>query len=176
MLMIEKLERLSELGFLRYAKSNVTTAILLEYVEQFGLLEPGLAGRSFWLDAENLSEGGSIHALMELRGVLEVNGVMLGSTELKYEKDVDETVLLIDDQRYLLCSSVTTVDDTWREFSNGFFSIINAMLSSSGSSERLFAYKPYTNDQAGIFLTPHLVEKLRSLDADAGLKFIGRTF
>jgi len=55
-------------------------------------------------------------------------------------------------------------EDGWMLYAVGFFSIVNRILEESGSPERMFAYRPFTNEQAGIFLTVELHALLENLD------------
>jgi len=63
-------------------------------------------------------------------------------------------------------------DDGWMLYAVGFFSIVNRLLEESGLAERMFAYRPFTNEQAGIFLTRELHALLESLDLSRHLRRI----
>lgn len=159
-----QLEELLRLGFLRYGPSDYPIGNLQRHVAEYGpegLLEPDATGRAFHLDAEDLAEGSADIALSEMEQVLAENGVSIGTPRVDYHAEQDQTVLLVSDRWMTLCQWPLGDDEsTWELFSRAFFSLVNHLLASARSPERLYAMHPYTNDLGGIFLTQPLYEKL----------------
>jgi hypothetical protein len=151
--------------FLLYADPSHSIDQWKDEVDRDGLLEACSAGRSYYLDAETLAEGAADIALKDLERVLAMNGVAIGNPTVEYDPLKDETILRVDGKCWPLCAHPFSSLDSWADFSRGFFSMVNGLLASVGSQERLYAFRPYANDQMGIFLTPPLFETL----ADTGL-------
>lgn len=171
MLTNPQIDGLLALGLLKYAERPMSYEELRAEAEGYGLLEPDLFGRSYHLDAEDLSEGGAAFALEQLAAVLEANGVAIGKVALEYVENLDETSLIVNGQSYVLCRQVFGGSQSWRTWSVGFFSIVNELLSQAGSSERLFGFRLFENDQTGVFLTPQLHEALLRLGIGDSLAF-----
>ena len=169
----EEVEELLELGFLQYApheyfdddlRSDAATYLLADWLG---------CGRVYLLDAENLAEGGAEFALKEMGAVLAANGVSIGNPQVTYDQLLDVTTLEVDGCAKVICQWPIPEDSSWEVFSRGFFSIVNELLSTAGSIERLYACRLYANDQSGVLLTPRLFAKFSELGMASDLVLFG---
>lgn len=171
MLTDAEIDALLALGLLRYAERPMSHDELRAEAEGYGLLEPDLFGRSYGLDAEELAEGGAVWALEEIRAVLETNGVTVGLVSVEYDAGSGSTLLLVNGEPHILDSDAFDSNVSWRTYSVSFFAIVNKLLAQAGSSERLFGFRLFANDQTGVFLTPQLHEALERLGIGDSLEF-----
>lgn len=168
-----ELEELLKLGFLRYAPNDYSDNDLLLAAAEFPPADWLGCGRVYPLDAENLAEGGADFALKEIEAVLAANGVAIGDPQVTYDQILDVTNLEVNGSAKVLCQWPIPEHSSWEAFSRGFFSIVNELLSTAGSLERLYACRLYANDQSGVLLTPRLFEKFSELGVASDLVLIG---
>jgi hypothetical protein len=165
----EEIIELLKLGFLQYAPAGYSGDDLKREAADYGLADWLGCARVYYLDAENLAEGGADHALKEMEAALAANGVAIGEPKVTYDEIRDVTVLEVNGNAKVLCKFPIPAHSSWEVFSRGFFSVVNELLSATGSSERLYVCRPYANDQTGVLLTLPLYMKLRELDLASNL-------
>jgi hypothetical protein len=159
----EEVQELLDLGFLRYAPDDYSRSDLLLAAAEYPPTDWHDCGRVYFLDAENLAEGGTDKALKEMEAVLVANGVAIGNPHVDYDGLLDVTTLEVNGSVKLLCQWPVPENSSWEIFSRRFFGIVNGLLSASGSLERLYASRLYANDQTGLLLTPSLFGKFSEL-------------
>jgi hypothetical protein len=144
---------LEELGYFKYTPKLrlKPTEDAIEAAE-FPFYDEG-SGRFFWADAETLAEKGVASFLRELEPTLESVGVHLGTVEEAWGEDYWITV---DGQRHLLWAS-DEADEARALAAVRTFTIVNDLLSATGTEERLYAVGG-DNDLVAVLLTPELLE------------------
>jgi hypothetical protein len=168
-------DELLALGFLKYARVQQTSEQWRALMNEDGLWASwgckdtpwayhprGLygTGRTFDLDAEELSEGSAPDYIMEdMKFLLQSNGVEIYNVTTEWDDGLPLIYLRINEKRVVLCDTEDG-EETCENYSRHFFSIINRLLADTNSPERMYALEPFVNDQAGVVLTRELYDRL----------------
>ena len=112
-------------------------------------------------------------ALQDLLWKFKAQGIQLHVAPTSaFDAEGCDLYLAWEDEKRFLHRWRFGTDDGWMLYAVGFFSIVNRLLEESGSPERMVAYRPFTNEQAGIFLTRELHALLENLDLGRHLRRI----
>lgn len=149
----ENISDLARLGLFRYSGDVFDLEKFIASMSQYRLFDCSQEGRSFNADAEDLAEGGLGWQFFAINDVLRANGAGFDAVSLSHDDEVNDTVLVLDKERYAIGWSS---GNAWEHCSNSFFSIVNRRLRKAGSRESAYALWPYENSQTCVFLTPEL--------------------
>lgn len=124
-------------------------------------------------DTDSVRDLTSEAALQDLLWKFKAQGVKLYVTRCENIEPASADMFIAweDESRFLHRWSFGT-DDGWMLYSVGFFSIVNRLLADAGSAERMYAHRPFTNEQRGILLSSELYATLGQLNLTQHLRRI----
>lgn len=156
------LENLSRLGFFGYSTPETRQAIRDEIEKRGWSGIFGNAERLYPADAEDLAEGGVCSFLTSVSAFLAREGISRPTATDDISDD--GYTVLVNDTNYDIYNAIELERDEneqpgliWGLSMTRCFNMINQLLESVGSAERLYAVNG-GNDLFGFFLTPHLFE------------------
>jgi hypothetical protein len=153
--------QLDQLGFYAYTE-RTHVAEAKARAQQTGYLFGVETNRVFWADSESLTEGGVIQFIEHIRPFLESQGVSILTIEQGFEINGDYSVYL-NGVAHILYSKTELEDDTndlWSITTERTFAMVNTLLESAQSMERLYIYGGGNESQA-VVLTEEQYETLR---------------
>jgi len=155
-------DRLEELGFFKYIAAQNAESVKQDLRTKGWSCIYSETGRLFHSDAEELAEGRIGDFLREIEPFLNRQGITLSVVEDHFEDDGYS--LTVNGKTYLIYDADALENRSgriWGLSTVRTFEIVNGLLTSSGSNERLYAVNG-GNDLFGFFLTPELREVICS--------------
>lgn len=161
----EFLKKLEELGYLNYIDPGNKSKIKKELGEKSWPFMVEGTKRFYFADAEDLTEGGVDEFLEKLRPFLRSQGIKLDKIEGLWGED--NYHIRINGKKYLIWSEEEYREEnqkkklalTWALSTVRTFSIVNELLESVGSTERLYATGG-GNDLNAVILTRELKDAI----------------
>jgi hypothetical protein len=153
--------QLDQLGFYAYTERTHVAAAKAR-AEETGYLFDLVTNRAFCADSESLTEGGVIKFVEHIKPFLESQGVSILTIEQEFEIGGDYSVHL-NGIAYMLYSKTELEDETndlWSITVERTFAMLNTLLESAQSMERLYIYGGDNENQA-VVLTEEQYETLR---------------
>lgn len=163
-------DRLIEMGYLKYvsdARKDEVRGQLIETMRQNFLDSDwddkciSADKRTYGADSEELAEGRIGEFILEMKEVLEREGVRLGDVQDEYG-DEQYNVVINGTRHLIRTQDVAESTDIWASALKRHLEIVNELLKTANSRERLYAIYG-GNDGRVILLTEEMNEYLHSL-------------
>lgn len=166
-------ERLIEMGYLKYVPAPEIPDVRKELVKRLGRgnLNPGWGERGwrdrriYLADHEELAEGHIGELPMEMKDVLEREGVRIESVEDLHRDDLGYKVIINGETYDIFDASIWEYSFGWGVAAKRALEIVNDLLSGAGSEERLYGIYG-GNDGLVILLNSEIFDFLKSETVD----------
>jgi hypothetical protein len=159
------LNSLEKLDFYKYTPASEINRIKSESRKTGDIFGGPSVQRMYHADAEDIAEGYAFAFIEEIQAFLEILGVHIHTIDQVFENDKDYT-LTIDDEMFILYldKEADTLHDLWEITTIRVFGIVNHLLISAKSTERI--YMLYGgNDCHAVFLTAEMFQIIKDSKA-----------